>query len=51
VQAKPIAGEEEMIVTAADPADVQKVRPLGFMGILVSGRQQMHHLGMAKANL
>jgi len=48
VRAKPIAGGEEMIVTAADPADVQKVRALGFMGIMVLGRHQMHHLGMAK---
>lgn len=48
VQAKPIAGGEEMTVTAKSPADEQKVRALGFMGVMVLGTHQMHHLAMAK---
>jgi hypothetical protein len=47
-KAKSITGGEEMTVTAADPEDVQKIRALGFMGIMVLGTHQMHHLGMAK---
>jgi len=47
VQAKPIAGGEEMIVTAADPADGPKIRAPGVMGIMVLGAHQMHHLGIA----
>lgn len=48
VQAKPIADGEEMTVTAKSPADEQKVRALGFMGVMVLGTHQMHHLAMAK---
>lgn len=39
----------ELIVTAATPADVQEIRALGFMGIMVQGsHHQMHHLAMAR---
>ena len=39
----------ELTVTASNPADVQKINALGFMGIMVQGSQhQMHHLAMVK---
>jgi hypothetical protein len=39
----------ELTVTASNPADVQKINALGFMGIMVQGsHHQMHHLAMAK---
>lgn len=39
----------ELTVTAGGPADVQKIRALGFLGIMVQGgHHQMHHLAMAK---
>ena len=39
----------ELTVTTSNPADVQKIRALGFMGIMVQGgHHQMHHLAMAK---
>ena len=38
-----------LTVTAGDPKEVQRVRGLGFVGILVSGsHHQPHHLAMAK---
>ena len=38
-----------LTVTAKDPKDVQHIRGLGFIGILVSGsHHQLHHLAMAK---
>ena len=38
-----------LTVTAASPAEVQKIRALGFIGIMVQGgHHQMHHLAMAK---
>jgi hypothetical protein len=38
-----------LIVTAKDPKEVQRIRGLGFIGILVSGsHHQAHHLAMAK---
>jgi hypothetical protein len=48
VQARAISNGEELTVTASNPADVQKIRALGFMGIMVQGTHQMHHLAMAK---
>jgi hypothetical protein len=40
---------ELLTVTANDPKEVQHIRGLGFIGILVSGGyHQMHHLAMAK---
>lgn len=42
----------ELTVTANNPADVQKIRALGFMGIMVQGgHHQMHHLAMAKGEM
>jgi hypothetical protein len=39
----------ELTVTAVNPAEVQKIRALGFMGIMVQGsHHQMHHLAIAK---
>ena len=38
-----------LTVTATDPKEVQHIRGLGFMGLLVSGsHHQPHHLVMAK---
>ena len=38
-----------LTVTAADPKEVQHIRGLGFIGLLVSGsHHQPHHLAMAK---
>jgi hypothetical protein len=48
VQAKPLPDGEELIVTAANDADVTKIRALGFMGLMTLGTHQMHHLAMAK---
>ena len=40
---------ELLTVTAADPKEIQHIRGLGFIGLLVSGsHHQMHHLMMAK---
>jgi hypothetical protein len=42
----------ELTVIAGNPADVQKIRALGFMGIMVQGgHHQMHHLAMAKGEM
>jgi hypothetical protein len=39
----------ELTVTATSAAEAQKIRALGFMGIMVQGgHHQMHHLAMAK---
>ena len=38
-----------LTVTADNPAEVQEIRALGFLGIMVQGsHHQMHHLAMAK---
>ena len=40
---------EQLTVTAADPKEIQHIRGLGFIGLLVSGSMhQPHHLAMAK---
>jgi len=40
---------ELLTVTATDPKEIQHLRGLGFIGLLVSGSQhQRHHLAMAK---
>jgi len=40
---------ELLTVTAIDPKEIQHVRGLGFIGLLVSGtHHQMHHLMMAR---
>ncbi len=41
----------ELTVTASNAADVQKMRALGFMGIMVQGNHQIHHLAMAKGEM
>ena len=42
----------ELTVTAGNSAEVQKIRALGFMGIMVQGsHHQMHHLAMAKGEM
>ena len=39
----------KLIVTSGDPAQVTKLKALGFMGIMVQGgHHQPHHLMMAK---
>jgi hypothetical protein len=48
VQAKAIPSGEELTITAGNAADAQKIRGLGFMGIMVLGTHQMHHLAKAK---
>lgn len=48
VQASALPDGEAMTVTGKDAADEQKIRALGFMGIMVLGTHQMHHLAMAK---
>jgi hypothetical protein len=45
----PIANGVLLTVTTKDSKDVQRIRALGFIGILVSGsHHQAHHLAMAK---
>jgi TusA-related sulfurtransferase len=40
---------EVLTVTATNPKEVQHIRGLGFIGLLVSGsHHQPHHLAMAK---
>ncbi len=51
VTAQEIAGGEALRVTSANPADVQKIRGLGFLGILTLGTHQLHHLEMAKGEM
>ena len=51
VQAKTIPDGEELTVTGNSAADEQKIRALGFMGIMVLGTHQMHHLAIAKGEM
>ena len=49
VKAATLPNGERLTVTSADPQEVQHIRGLGFIGILVSGmHHQPHHLMMAK---
>lgn len=49
VKAAPLPNGELLTVTATDPKEVQHIRGLGFIGVLVSGvHHQAHHLMMAK---
>jgi hypothetical protein len=42
----------ELTVTTGSAVEVQKIRALGFMGIMVQGsHHQMHHLAMAKGEM
>jgi hypothetical protein len=41
-----------LTVTSPDPKEVQHIRGLGFIGLMVSGsHHQMHHLAMAKGEM
>jgi hypothetical protein len=51
VQAKTLPDGDALTVTGRTPADVQKIRALGFLGNLVLGTHQMHHLAMAKGEM
>ena len=49
VKADTLPNGETLTVTSSDPKEVQHIRGLGFIGILVSGaHHQPHHLMMAK---
>ena len=46
---EPLADGVLLTVTATDPKEVQHIRGLGFIGIMVSGEHhQPHHLAMAR---
>jgi hypothetical protein len=48
-KAVPLANGELLTVTATDAKEIQHIRGLGYIGLLVSGSyHQMHHLAMAK---
>ena len=48
-KAEPLPNGELLTVTSSDPQEVQHIRGLGFIGLLVSGaHHQPHHLAMAK---
>jgi len=48
----PLPNGEVLTVTAADPKEIQHIRGLGFIGMLVSGtHHQPHHLMMAKGEM
>jgi hypothetical protein len=51
VQTTTLPNGVELTVTTSNPADVQMIRALGFMGIMVLGTHQMHHLAMAKGEM
>ncbi len=51
-KAIPLPNGEMLTVTATTPKEVQHIRGLGFIGLLVSGSwHQPHHLAMAKGDL
>jgi hypothetical protein len=51
VQAATLPNGVVLTVTAADPSATQRIRALGFMGIMVQGsHHRMHHLAMAKGD-
>ena len=46
---EPLPDGVVLTVTSSDPQQVQRLRGLGFIGVMVSGsHHQPHHLGMAK---
>jgi hypothetical protein len=48
-KAVPLANGELLTVTATDAKEIEHIRGLGYIGLLVSGSyHQMHHLAMAK---
>jgi hypothetical protein len=51
VRAAEIPDGVELAVTSTDPAGAQKIRALGFIGIMVQGsHHQLHHFWMAKGD-
>ncbi|TMH37265.1 MAG: hypothetical protein E6H66_03365 [Betaproteobacteria bacterium] len=47
-----LADGERLIVTASDPRQVERIRGLGFIGLMVSGiHHQPHHLAIAKGQM
>jgi len=51
-KAAPLPNGEVLTVTAVDPKEIQHIRGLGFIGMLVSGaHHQLHHLMMAKGEM
>jgi hypothetical protein len=50
-QTQPLSNGIILTVTSSDPQEVQHIRGLGFIGVMVSGsHHQPHHLGMAKGD-
>ena len=46
---EPLPDGVVLTVTSSDPQQVQHIRGLGFIGVMVSGsHHQAHHLAMAK---
>lgn len=51
-KADPLPNGELLTVTSSDPQEVQLIRGLGFIGLLVSGaHHQPHHLAIAKGEM
>lgn len=48
VKADTLPNGERLTVISSDPKETQHIRGLGFIGILVRGTHQPHHLMMAK---
>jgi len=49
---EPLAKGVLLVVTAKDPKEEQRIRGLGFIGIMVTGsHHQAHHLAMARGSL
>ena len=49
VRITPLLDGVELTVTVNNPTEVQKIRALGFIGIMVQGsHHQIHHFAMAK---
>lgn len=49
VRATELPDGVELVVTSRNPGEAQKIRALGFMGIMTQGsHHQVHHFGMAK---
>ena len=48
-KAAPLPNGELLTVTASEPREIEHIRGLGFIGLMVSGsHHQLHHLAMAK---
>lgn len=51
-RAEPLPKGVLLTVTSADPKEVQRIRGLGFIGVMVSGaHHQLHHLAMARGEM